>query len=152
MPKLKDNVKQHIVTQLACYETPTDVANSVREEFGIEITRGQAHSYDPNSSRGHQLAQKWKDLFKVTREAFLEDTSAIPVANKAVRLKRLQRMADKAEQMRNYQLASQLLEQVAKECGGSYTNKRELSGPNGSAIPTETEVRVRYIRPEHRDE
>ena len=45
-------------------------------------------------------------------------------------------MVDKAENMSNLALASQLLEQAAKEVGGHYTNKREFSGPNGGPIQT----------------
>lgn len=140
MAKLNEPVKTHIVTALACYETPSDVVESVRERFGIDITRQQAHEYDPTSARGDQVAKKWRALFEATRKAFLEDSLRIPVVNKSVRVRRLQRMADKAERMGNMALAAQLLEQVAKEMGGSYTNRREWSGPNGGPVSARVEV------------
>ena len=37
---------------------------------------------------------------------------------------------------KNIVLAASLLEQAAKEQGGMFTNKREVSGPNGGPIPT----------------
>ena len=49
-------------------------------------------------------------------------------------------MATKTEGMKNFALASQLIEQAAKEVGDAYTNKHkfEHSGPNGGAIETVT--------------
>lgn len=140
MARLSEQVRRHIITELACYRTPTEIVDSVRELFGIEVRRQKVHSYDPNGVRGNEVAKKWRDLFEVTRKAFLEDTSKIPIANKAVRLQRLERMAASAERMGNIALASSLMEQAAKEAGGSYTNKREFSGPGGGAIPTKIEV------------
>jgi hypothetical protein len=57
------------------------------------------------------------DLFNVTRERFQNEISDIPIANKAYRLRVLQRMATTAENMKNMGMTAQLLEQAAKECG-----------------------------------
>ncbi|KIC21722.1 hypothetical protein, partial [Leisingera sp. ANG-Vp] len=58
--------------------------------------------------------------------------------NRAVRLRTLQRMAEKAETMGNTVLAKGLLEQAAKEVGNAYTNRRELSGPKGGPMQVRT--------------
>lgn len=142
MAKLTENVKRFIVGRLACYDRPSDIAQAVREVFGIEVTRQQVHDYNPLGYKRDQIAQKWKDLFDETRKAFLEDTSSIPSANKAVRLRRLDRMAENAEHMKNYPLAAQILEQIAKECGDHYSNTRKLAhtSPDGSMSPTRIEI------------
>jgi hypothetical protein len=43
-------------------------------------------------------------------------------------------MAEKAEAQGNMVLASSLLEQAAKEMGGAFTNRRELTGKDGGAV------------------
>lgn len=130
MAKLKENQKAFIVNRLACFETPSDVVKAVKEEYGIEMTRQRVQQYDPTKSAGKDLSQKWRDLFEATRKRFIEDTTEIAISHKAVRLARLQRMADKAEAKGNIPLAAQLLEQAAKEAGDQYTNLRRIAPVN----------------------
>lgn len=136
MAKLNEAVQRFIVQALACYDTPTQAADAVKEEFGIEITRQQAASYDPTKVMGRTLAKKWRDLFHETRERFRKEVAEIPIADQAYRLRQLQRMTQEAMRRKNIVLAASLLEQAAKEQGGMFTNKREVSGPNGGPIPT----------------
>jgi hypothetical protein len=58
------------------------------------------------------------------------EISDIPIANKAYRLRVLQRMAT-AENMKNMGMTAQLLEQAAKECGDAYTNKHKVEHSGG---------------------
>lgn len=134
----KTEVKAFIVQALACFDTPSQVVESVKREYGIDVTRQYVESHDPNKAAGKTLAAKWIELFEKTRERFQNELTDIPIANRAYRLRALDRMAVKAEKMRNMALAAQLMEQAAKETGGSYTNKHqhELSGPGGGPIPT----------------
>ncbi|MDH8602355.1 DUF2280 domain-containing protein, partial [Klebsiella pneumoniae] len=73
------------------------------------------------------------DLFNRTRDRFLNEISDIPIANKAYRLRVLQRMSTTAEGMKNLGMTAQLLEQAAKEVGDAYSNKQkfELTGKDG---------------------
>lgn len=84
------------------------------------------------------LAPKWKVLFDITRKTFLEDTAGIAISHRAVRLRALQRMAEKAETQGNMVLAASLMEQAAKEVGDSYTNRRELTGKGGEPIKVQS--------------
>ena len=140
MAVLKGEVKAFIVQSLACFDSPSQVVEAVKKEFGLTITRQQVESHDPTKANGKGLAQKWVDMFKGTRARFQNEISDIPIANKAYRLRALDRMATKTEGMKNFALASQLIEQAAKEVGDAYTNKHkfEHSGPNGGAIETVT--------------
>ncbi|WP_314417741.1 DUF2280 domain-containing protein [Pseudescherichia vulneris] len=140
MAALKGEVKAFIVQSLACFDTPSQVVEAVKKEFGLTITRQQVESHDPTKANGKGLAQKWVDMFNATRDRFQNEISDIPIANKAYRLRALDRMATKTEGMKNFALASQLIEQAAKEVGDAYTNKHkfEHSGPNGGAIETVT--------------
>lgn len=116
MAALKSEVKIYIIQSLACYDSLS--GGGVRQnEFGLKVSRQQVESHDPTKSSGRKLAQRWVDLFNETRERFQNEISDIPIANKAYRLRMLDRMASKAEGMRNFALTAQLAEQAAKECG-----------------------------------
>lgn len=132
-PKMTDDVRTFVVQSLAFFDTPSSVVASVREQYGIEITKQTVEGYDPTKRAGQGLSEKWRSLFHETRKAFLEDTADIAVSHRAVRLRSLQRMVENAERMKNYALAASLLEQAAKEMGDAYSNKRlhEHAGSNG---------------------
>lgn len=137
MPKLDDKVKRFIVRALAHYDTPTEVARQVKEEFGLDIGRQQVQSYDPTKALGKSLAADLRKLFEETRASFVDEVEKVPIAQRAFRLRKLQTMLERAEARNNHALVATLLEQAAKEVGGLYTNARrvEASGPNGGAIP-----------------
>lgn len=139
MATLKGEVKAFIVQSLACFDTPSMVVESVKKEFGISITRQQVESHDPTKSNGKGLAKKWVDMFSDTRNRFQTEIADIPIANKAYRLRTLDRMATRTETMKNFALTAQLIEQAAKEVGDAYTNKLkvESTGANGGPIKTE---------------
>ncbi len=142
MPKLSEEQKTFIVTELAAYRSPTEVAQRVKEEFGIEIDRRQAYEYDPTKAHGKPLGKKWKDLFAKARKDFIKKASEISVSHKSYRLREIADMHLRAKQMGNLVLASSLLEQAAKEVGGSFTNRRELTGKDGKDLPAPSAVVV----------
>lgn len=134
-PKLTDEARAYVVQALACYDAPSVVREAVKKEFGITITPQAVEAYDPTKRAGAKLSEKWKAMFEETRRTFLEDTARVGISHRAVRLRALQRMVEKAENMSNLALASQLLEQAAKEMGNAYTNRREVTGRNGEPLP-----------------
>ncbi|EPM0553169.1 DUF2280 domain-containing protein [Klebsiella pneumoniae] len=140
MAALKPEVKAFIVQSVACFDTPSQVVDSVLKEFGIQITRQQVEQNDPTKISGKGLAQKWVDLFNRTRDRFLNEISDIPIANKAYRLRALDRMMTKAESMRNMALAASLMEQAAKECGDAYTNKHKVEHSGALAVSSVASV------------
>ncbi|WP_248920464.1 DUF2280 domain-containing protein [Pseudomonas entomophila] len=143
MAALNNEVKAFIVQALACFDTPAQVAASVREEFGIEVTRQQCESHDPTKRSGKDLAKRWVTLFEDTRARFREETAEIPIANRAYRLRALGRMVEKVEGMRNYGLALQILEQAAKEVGDVYVNRQTKNeNPHDNVPPTRVQVDV----------
>ncbi|MDY2481657.1 DUF2280 domain-containing protein [Klebsiella pneumoniae] len=136
MAALKPEVRAFIVQELACFDTPSQIVESVQKEFKVQVTRQQVASHDPTKVAGKGLAQKWVDLFNRTRDRFLNEISDIPIANKAYRLRVLQRMSTTAEGMKNLGMTAQLLEQAAKEVGDAYSNKQkvELTGKDGGPL------------------
>lgn len=152
MAILKDPVKLAIVRALACFDTPTQAAEAVKQEFGLTITRQQVAMYDPTKASGHNLSKKLRAIFESTRKAFLEEVATIPLAQQAFRLRALQKELERAQSRGNSALVLQVLEQAAKEFGGAYTNRRELTGKGGGPIaqhnvtPAELAAAVRSVR------
>lgn len=140
MAKLTDPQKLFIVKALACFESPTRVANSFREQFGIEVSRAQVAKYDPTKVAGGEVSAKLVVVFDETRRAFKDGAGDVPIAYKSFRLHSLYRMHQKAEDQGNMVLAAQLLEQAAKEIGGAFTNRRELTGASGGPIQAATQT------------
>ena len=124
MAKLTEAIKLFIVQRLACYDSPQEIADAVNEEFGVVIPRQQVEEYDPEK---RSPGKKWRELHRVTREAFEQEKAREPAAMRAFRIRRLARMAKRAEDRKNYVLAASLYEQIAKEVGEAYTNRRVLT-------------------------
>jgi len=143
MAALKNEVKGFIVQALACFDTPSQVVEQVKQEFGVEISRQLCESHDPTKRAGVNLAVKWVTLFHDTRKRFREETAEIPIANRAYRLRALGRMAVKAENAKNMTLTAQLLEQAAKEVGDVYVNRQTKNeNPHDNLAPTRVQVDV----------
>jgi hypothetical protein len=143
MAVLRSEVKVFIVQALACFDTPSQVVAAVKTEFGIEITRQQCETHDPTKFAGQKLGKTWVDLFHAARKRFREETADIPIANRAFRLRAMNRFVEKAETMKNIGLAMQILEQAAKETGDIYVNRaRKEEVGDQPVIPTRIQVDV----------
>ncbi|AYO86315.1 DUF2280 domain-containing protein [Methylobacterium brachiatum] len=123
---LSDEVKTFIVQQLACFDPPSVVVKAVKAEFGETVSPQQVESYNPERRAGQNLGEQFRELFRVTREAFLEDTASIGISHRVTRLRTLQRLADRAETQGNIALAAQLVVQAAKEVGDVFTNRQRI--------------------------
>ncbi len=125
MPALTDEIKEFIVKGLACFDTPSEVAEGVCVNFGITVSRQQVFSYDPDGSR--PPAERWSALHAATRAKFLSEIAGIGIAHKAVRLRLLERYVRHSEKFTDRSDAAALLEQAAKECGGIYESRKTAS-------------------------
>lgn len=148
MASLSEAQKVFVVQRLACYDTPQQVADAFKEQFGEEINRTKVFNYDPTRA-GYRQAKKFRVIFEATRKAFLEDLTSIGIAQKSVRLRRLDALYDKAVSMKNLALAQQLMEQAAKEMGEAYTNKHRLehTGRDGGPMKSDGVLRVEFVDP-----
>ncbi|HEO1796761.1 TPA: DUF2280 domain-containing protein [Acinetobacter baumannii] len=133
MVALKEPVKIFIVQALACRDTPQEVVEQVKQEFGVDISRSQCECYDPTKYSGRNLSKKFVELFELTREKFDKGLIDIPIANKYYRLKQYQRQLEKT---RNVKTALKILEQAAKDIGGQFTNRQEITGKDGGPVQT----------------
>lgn len=132
--KLTSEQQAFVIERLARWDTPNEAAKALFAEFGVRITRQAAERYDPTTVAGGNLAQRWVDHFNQTRARHLDDLKNIPESNKHVRIAQLSAMTREARNVGNLVLAASLLEQIAKEMGNVYTNRRELSGRDGKPM------------------
>lgn len=137
MSKLSEELKYVVVQAVACWDTPSQVARMLRDEYGVTITKQQVQYYDPTKVHGRRLGPKLKALFYETRRLFIEESAKIPIAQQSYRLRVLQRTLEKVEQQGNAAMVAHMLEQAAKEVGGAFTNRRELTGPAGGPMQTQ---------------
>jgi hypothetical protein len=137
-------LKREIVQRLARFETPGQVVKAIKVDHGVDVTPQRVQFYDPTTSAGRALAEDLKALFFETREKAKKDLDGVASYHKAIRLRRLDAMITKAIDMNNMPLAAQLLEQAAKESGGSYTNKHqhEHTGKDGKDLPAAPAAQV----------
>lgn len=132
MAQLKKEIKLFIVRSLAQFNTPTETAQAVHQEYGVQITKQNCEKYDPTKRSGQTLCAELKKEFEITRQDFLDKPQNIPVANLTYRLQRMQRVIDGAG--KNNVLILSTLEQAAKDVGGVFTNRKEITGKNGETL------------------
>lgn len=126
MATLKSQHKEFIVKRLACFKKPHEVIDDVKEEFGVEVSRQQVGFYNPETKNGgRELSEEWKQLFRHTRDQFMDEAVKHPIAHKGYRLGILQKELDDlmSRPSVNYILVNNVLEQAAKEMGGVYEGK-----------------------------
>lgn len=146
MAKLPDEIKRFIVERNACFRTPTQVVDDVKEQFQIVIDRRQVEEYDPEKrTKKRTLAKKWCAIHGATRTRFLAECGRQPIADQRIRMRMLQRILELEEQRKNTVGMRQTLEQAAKEAGGAFTNKREVSGEGGGPVTVSVSVTHRII-------
>lgn len=141
MAALNNEIKAFIVQALACFDSPSQVAEAVRVTYGLAISRQQVEAHDPTKRCSKGLAKRWVTMFEDTRAGFREAMVEIPVANRAYRLRALGRMVEEAEERGNLVLAAQLIEQAAKESGDMYVKR---SPPLNSIAPA-ARVAVEFV-------
>ena len=138
MAALKEPVKIFIVQSLACFETPQQVADTVKQEFGIEINRKQVQLYDPTKQAGRNLSKKLKDLFERTRKDFRTHIEDIPLANKAFHFKELQKMYD--EWGKNKVMRQNVLKQAQ-----GLLQSGKSAGPSGLSEKEQIEIDIKRL-------
>lgn len=132
---LPEAVKVHIVQALACWDSPTVVAQSVNEVFGRKVSRQQVERYDPTKHAGRDLSRRFRDLFEETRAQFVRQAAEVGWGHQNTRLRVLQRVGQKAEAQGNHDVVLKVARQIAEETGGLLTNARIVKGALSISAP-----------------
>jgi hypothetical protein len=113
MARLDEAMKEFIVKRLACFYTPTQVAEAVRVRFGVKVTRQQVHGYDPESSQ--PPGQRWVALHAETRVRFLCEGDHTAAAGPASLLELLGRPGPRPSADVLQERAARFPEQIDRE-------------------------------------
>jgi len=159
MATLREPVKIFIVQSLACFDTPQQVADAVKQEFNIEIERQQVALYDPTKATGKNLSKKLVTLFNKTRADFQKNIYDIPLANKAYRIKELQKIY---EGWKSNRLMKQgVIKQVREEMQGydlmllnlelKQLEIEKLREGEGNEDPTPVKVTIQVVDASKKD-
>lgn len=146
MASLNNEVKAFIVHGLANFQTPTQIIESVKLEFGLEVSIPQVSFYNPNTKNAQKrLGQEWIDLFNTYREKAISDTSNLWIAHLPQRLSKYQ---DEYEKTKNPKLKLEILKQASQDVGGVYVNDSTIAENEmkSSAQPVQVVVEVKDAR------
>lgn len=145
MAELSDADKERIVVLLGRFKKPADIVAIMREEHGVETDVDQVTRYNPQHTGFRAERDRWEPIFNAARDAYINDLKQVIVANQSWRLNELNDLYDRAKKAKNYKLAAELLEQISRECGGSFTNQRELKVDGRRAREMNTEDRAAML-------
>ena len=85
--------KAAVVGRLAAYESPSAIARSLREDFGIEITPQAIARYDPTRYSRKPCPERWAVLFREVRDKIMKGRVDIGVKQRTAHLRAADRMA-----------------------------------------------------------
>ncbi len=125
--KLTDQQRREVVMRLAMFDTVSEIHADLIAD-GVNISIQALGHYNPERTTARTVSQKWTDLFHITREGFLKEIAAEPIANRAYRLRRLEEVRRKAMALGDFKEANKALEQAAKEVGNIFTNVQIIKG------------------------
>lgn len=131
MATLTPEQKKFLVVRAAMFERGCDIIRDFDAEYGFEPAKEQVHRYQFKRKDKSQPNKELRALYDAARAAFLADVCAIPIANRAYRLQKLNDMfhtAIDANSLDGVEVAAKLVEQAAKEVGDVFTNKSKVEG------------------------
>ena len=110
--KLTTAQQEYVVERLAAFDNPGAVVRSVREKFGITLTRQAVEQYDP--TRDRRCPARWTTLFRLRRQAILESKGLHGAVERAAQSRSRERVARCA----SAGLAADLLATLARQTAG----------------------------------
>lgn len=126
--KLTEAAQVFICQRIGVGDTPKTIADAVKEEFGVEISRATVEGYDPEKMdrRGKPIREKWRLIVEQTRSDYAKGVAHVPIMHKLVRLERWERLYQMAVERNNIVLAAELLEKASKEAHDFYAKRTGL--------------------------
>ena len=144
--KLTAEHKAYIVVRLACYDSPRAIVKSLKEDFGIEVTRKGLERYNPTLFAGRACAEQWATLFYETRRKLVEGRADIGAAHKMVRIRWLDQMARRKIADEDTAEARALLKQAAGEMKEDARQKHgKVRANNGERSEAEVDNSINLL-------
>ncbi len=137
MAALENKHKIFIVTRLAWYVEPSDILEQVKQEFGLKVTLAQLTVYNPRTKTGERLSAELRELFERERAKCLGEIEDEPLAYDKPRIRARAKLLKHKLVANNPKMQLEILDSIAKEAGGGFSNRREITGAGGKAIVIE---------------
>ncbi|WP_086381843.1 DUF2280 domain-containing protein [Caballeronia sordidicola] len=141
---LPSTVKRYIVRLLAQGDSPIEVVRAVAQDFSLEVSVQTVNRYHPDKPTGDCLSKPLRELFYSTRKAFVESPDNLPMAQKAIRLRRLDTQYEMALEAGTLKIALTAIDLARKEMmalqlgegGGEFAGVfRVFNSPDDDAPP-----------------
>lgn len=139
---ISTEMKRRMVILFAQFHTVSQVQKAITAEFGVELDRRTVQGYDLNGPHP-RVGARLRTLFESVRSEWIGEAARVGISHQTHRLRILERLIDKAEAAREYDVAGKLLEQAAKEMGGVLTNitKHKHEGKVGHFVMSPEDAR-----------
>ena len=105
--KLGNEQLHFVLRQIACFQPTTDIQRSLREEYGIKLSPVQIGLY--------KNSKNWKPYIEKLRTVWLQAIVEEPLANKRVRIQRIEKQYDKADRKDNVRDSLLAIERAREE-------------------------------------
>jgi hypothetical protein len=113
MPVLTGELKKYVVRSLARFNSANETVRLLASEFGVVISKQAItnYRYDPSfpDEAGVCMTAALRKIFIAERRRFIEDLEAQPMAHKTVRLDRINKLYEQAQDGDNPKLAARAL-------------------------------------------
>lgn len=113
---LTSQQRQFVVEQLAAFDSPSEVAKGLLEQFGVTVAPHVVAIYDPTRPAGRHCPALWKRRFEEAREEMIHGTPSA-LASRSVRLRQREKMFRRAIEREDFLLANRILDSIAREVG-----------------------------------
>jgi hypothetical protein len=118
-PKLQDRQRIEIVKMLAEFIPQPQIVYEIKRKYGIELSQ--------QSIYGYSVSPKWKDKLLKLRKKYTDDLESVPGYHKRVRMERMEKIWEKADNKSDLKSAVTVTEHQRKEVEGDGTKQ---SGDN----------------------
>lgn len=141
MARLKKAEQIFIIRCLAQFMEPSKVAEAVKENFKIDVSRQLVEHYDPTKAAGADLREEFVDIFNEARKEYIaQPLHNIIGANDIVQLQILSDLL--VSKKGNVVMSIKLIDQIQKIMKGHYEKKIEITGAGGGPLQTENSTYV----------
>jgi hypothetical protein len=151
-------IKSRMIELFAHFQGVSQVADTIKREYGLAIDRRTVEGFNPDSPRA-KVGKRLRSLFDQHRKAYVEAVAKQGVAHQAHRLKLIGDLVEKASNSKDFNAALRGLELAAKEMGAGQTTtvKHEgvISHVHGSIEDAKAELAMRlaaFVEQRARDE
>lgn len=123
--RLPREVQNRIVVLFAQFHRLSQVKRAILDEFGLDMDERDLGHYDA-SKPSARVGRRLRELFAAAREAYIGETANVAISHQNHRLRLIEKLIDKAETAKEFDVALKGLRLAAEEMGGGLTKERVI--------------------------